>query len=582
MALERRDNKDKPSKVEEAKLKSHHLRGTIGPVLNSDAPGFEHDDMQLLKFHGIYQGEDRDARILSKLTGEEQPNRFMIRLKVPGGRITPDQYLAMDQLADEVTYNASLRGTTRQTFQLHGVLKGDLKKTMQRINQILMSTLCGCGDVERNIMAPPALANTPANKALRDLTDALAGALVPKSNAYYEVWLDDQKVDSSQEREDLYGEVYLPRKFKTGVAIPEDNCADVHSQDVGVIAVLKDGKLIGANILVGGGLGMTHKKPETYARLGSQLGFVDAPNIVKTVQTIATIFRDFGDRSDRKHARLKYIVEEQGIEAFREEFRSRVDFELKPWASTGPLKHQDWLGKHEQGDGKWFYGLFIPNGRIIDSPKRRYKTALRAIVQSLRPQIVLTPNQNVIFADVTEEQIQTIQRVLESFCIPLSEDYSAFAQGAMACPALPTCALALTESERVMDDVVAALERVFADNGVDDVPLTIRMTGCPNGCARPYTADIGLVGHKPGHYDLFLGGTRHGHRMAELFAVNVPMEDLPARLAPLVKAFGTKRQPDEEFGEFYNRVFAGGSHRHMATGDREVTAEQRVLSQIGG
>ncbi len=583
MGLEKRDRKDKPSKVEQAKLESHYLRGTIHEILNDpQAGGFEHDDYQLLKFHGMYQGEDRDAKSLARVTGQEQPKRFMIRLKVPGGRLTPQQYMAMDQLADEVTYNASLRITTRQTFQLHGVLKGDLKKTMQHIHSTLLTTVCGCGDVERNIMAPPVPIHDPPHDAVRKLTDDLAGSLVPNSNAYFEIWLDGEKIDTSQEQEDLYGPTYLPRKFKTGIALPGDNSADVFTQDVGLIAIVDDaGELLGANVLVGGGLGMTHKKPETYARLGTQLGFVEPDNLVRTVQTIATIHRDFGDRTDRRHARLKYIVEEQGIDAFRDEFHARVDFQLKPWIQTQPLEHRNWLGRYEQGDGKWFYGLFIPNGRIIDRETPRFKTAIKTIVQTIECDTILTPNQNIIFADLEEDDLAKIEKVLAAYNVTTSESLSQVVHGSMACPALPTCALALTEAERVMGDVAEDLERVFAEFGLDDVPIAIRMTGCPNGCARPYTADIGLVGHKPGHYDVFLGGSRHGHRMAELYSVNVPMQDLATKLRPLIERFAAERQPDEEFGEFYNRVFADGAHRHLATGDRDTSSEARVEAAIG-
>jgi len=577
-------NKDKPSKVEEAKRKSHYLRGTITEILtDQQAESFEHDDMQIMKFHGIYQQDDRDARSLARVTGQGKQYSFMLRIRIPGGVLTPEQYLALDRLSDEVTYNASLRVTTRQAFQLHGVVKGTLKATMQRINELLLSTLCGCGDVERNIMSSPAPLADTGHQALRRLANDLAGNLCPESKAYYEVWLDGKKVETSQtdeEGEPLYGETYLPRKFKTGIALPDDNAVDVHSQDVGLVAILEDGRLKGANVMVGGGLGMTHKKPETYARLGTRLGYVDAEHIVETVRTIATIFRDYGDRTDRKHARLKYIVEEQGIDNFRAEFRERVDFELKDWVEVGELKHRDWLGQHPQGDGKFFYGLFIPNGRIIDHEVIRYKAAVRTIVEALRPEVILTPNQNVIFGNLAEEDVEKVEKVLEAFNVPKVEDVTAVKRHAMACVALPTCGLALTEAERVFPGVMEKLEEEFRRVGLEDEPVTVRMTGCPNGCARPYTADIGLVGHKPGHYDVFLGGSIHGHRMAEFYAENVPIDELAPTLRPIIEAWGAQRMPAESLGEFYNRVYCDGEARHLATGSRDNPARDRIAALI--
>ena len=568
---------DKPSKVEKAKANSRRLRSSIAEVLASDAPAFEHDDIQTMKFHGIYQQDDRDARPALKAVGLDKQYSFMVRVKIPGGALTPRQYLAMDQIADQFTYNASLRVTTRQTFQLHGVVKGELKLAMQQINHTLLSTLCGCGDVERNIMAPPAPINDPAHNAVRQLANKLSEGLVPQTNAYFEIWLDGQKVESSKEDEPLYGETYLPRKFKTGIALPDDNSTDVHSQDVGLIAIVDDdGALLGCNLLVGGGLGMTHKKPETYARLGTELGFVDAQHVVDAARVVASIFRDFGDRTDRKHARLKYIVEEQGIDAFRDEFASRAQFPLKPWVEVGQLTHQDWLGKHPQDEQSFFYGVFIPNGRIIDREKVRLKSALKTIVQSLEPTVILTPNQNVIFGDLSGDDLKKLEKILDAYNVPKVESLSGVRRHSMACPALPTCGVALTESERVFPDVVDALEKLCEELGVDDAPFTVRMTGCPNGCARPYTADVGLVGHKPGHYDLFLGGARHGHRMAEFYAQNVPIENIPDVLRPIFHRWADERMPEEPLGDFYNRTYADNAHRHIATGDRDHPASERV------
>ncbi|MDX1682706.1 MAG: NADPH-dependent assimilatory sulfite reductase hemoprotein subunit, partial [Phycisphaeraceae bacterium] len=510
-------NKDKPTKVEKAKSSSKYLYGTIQDVLEGEQEKFDHDDVQALKFHGIYQQDDRDTRDANKAFDGGRDYSFMIRAKIPGGTLTAEQYLAMDEVAQRFTHNDSLRITTRQAFQFHGVLKGTLKGLIQGINDTLLSTLAGCGDVERNVMASPAPLTRPVHAAARGFANEIADALCPQTNAYYDIWLNGEKQHTSTEGEPLYGDAYLPRKFKTGIALPDDNAADVCSQDVGLIAVPEGDDIRAVNVMVGGGLGMTHKKPETFARLGTRLGSVAPADVVDTVRTICEIFRDFGDRTDRRHARLKYILEDQGIEAFRNEFEARTDFELGEWIECGELEHQDWLGRHEQGDGKFFYGIYVENGRIIDRESRRQKTALRKIVQELQPSVILTPNQNIIFGGLSEEDVEQLERVLDAYHVPKVEELSEVRRGAMACPALPTCGLALTESERIMPDVVDELEAAFAELGIDDTPLTVRMTGCPNGCARPYTADIGLVGHKPGPYDLFLGGRRHGDRMAEFF-----------------------------------------------------------------
>ncbi|MEX0775765.1 MAG: NADPH-dependent assimilatory sulfite reductase hemoprotein subunit [Phycisphaeraceae bacterium] len=573
-------SKKKQTKVEEAKKNSHFLRGTIDQALHSDSPGFEQDDQQLLKNHGVYQQDDRDAREANKVLGGEREIIFMTRIKVPGGDLTPQQYLGMDKIAEELTLNRALRVTTRQNFQLHGVLKGTLKEAIKRVNQVMLSTLCGCGDVERNIMAPPAPFANPAHQAARGLAKQLSDALVPQTHAYHEIWLDGEKVDSSLDSEPLYGEQYLPRKFKTGIGLYDDNSTDVHSQDVGLIAILEGDEFKGVNILVGGGLGMTHKMEDTYARLGTPLGYAPAKHAIEVVRTIAEMFRDYGDRTDRKHARLKYIIEEQGIDAFREEFVSRVSFKLEPWQGNGHLAHQDWLGLHEQGDGRYFYGQYIANGRIMDTEVLRMKTAFRKIVEGLGPRVILTPNQNIIFGDLSEGDVEKLKRVVEAYNLPKVEGMSGVRRGAMACPALPTCGLALTEAERIIPEVLDDLEREFVRLELDEEPITVRMTGCPNGCARPYTADIGLVGHKPGHYDIFLGGRLAGDRLADLYAQNVPQADLVLVLRPVLEAWAHRRTPGQGLGDYYQQLVAHQVAPHILTGSKESPTRQTVEAKI--
>ncbi len=568
------------TKVEQAKLNSRFLRGSIVENLRNEQSVFEEDNVHLLKFHGIYQQDDRDARPALKAVGMDKTGWFMMRVKVPGGVLTAEQYLALDHLADDVVYNQSLRVTTRQNVQLHGLLKGEIKPAIQRINRVMLSSLCGCGDVERNIMAPPAPYADEGHRQLRILARMLSEELCPRTNAYHEIWLDGEKVDTSQESEPLYGPQYLPRKFKTGIALPEDNSVGVYEQDVGLIALMEEGRLKGADVLVGGGMGMTHKNAKTYARLATPLGYVEAEHLVDAVRTIVTLFRNHGDRTDRRHARLKYLIEEWGIERFREEFKKRVDFPLGAWVDIGSLRCPDHLGKHAQGDGRNFYGVYLPNGRIIDRESCRIKTALRLVAEALRPEVILTPHQNIIFANLSDDEVRKLEVILESFGLPRAEELTAVRRYAVACVALPTCGLALTESERVMPEVVETFEKELRRLGVADVPFTLRMTGCPNGCSRPYTADLALVGHKPGHYDIYIGGGLAGDRVVDLFAVNVPREQVVEAVRPVLETWAAKRMPDEGLGDFYQRILGRGERRTLISGSKDDTVQNAFLAKL--
>ncbi|MCG8455329.1 MAG: NADPH-dependent assimilatory sulfite reductase hemoprotein subunit, partial [Holophagales bacterium] len=524
----------KPSKVEAAKEGSRLLRGTIAGVLDGDAAFFEHDDTQLLKFHGIYQQDDRDARAARRATGADKAWSFMVRTRIPGGVLPADAYLGLAALADRVTHDRSLRITTRQTVQFHGIVKGELQTAIAEMNAHLITTLAACGDVGRNVMAPAAPLGR-SWRAVRELADELSNALLPATRAYHEIWIDGQKADllSSDSPaggelgptpEPLYGPTYLPRKFKVAVALPEDNTVDVHTQDVGLVAVLdEDGETIrGVDLLVGGGLGMTHRKADTFARLATPLGHVAREHAAAAVRTVAEIFRDHGNRSDRKHARLKYLIEDWGEERFREEFRGRAPFALEPWVDVGPLHHRDATGVHRQADGRYFVGLWIENGRLVDRGRRRLGTAVREIVAALRPTVVLTPDQNLLLTGLAEEEVPKVERILEAYGCEETLHAPPLRRYALACPALPTCGLALTESERVVSHALDDLEAELRTLGLEDEPLTVRMTGCPNGCARPYTADLAFVGRKPGKYDIFVGGGLAGDRLADLWAVEVP------------------------------------------------------------
>jgi len=568
--------KDKPSKVEEAKLKSNYLRGTIAEVLaDPSIDSFEHDDIQSMKFHGIYQQDDRDKR-----EGRDKHYQFMIRTKMPGGRMSAQQYLAMDDIAQRFTHPVSLRITTRQAFQFHGIIKGELKSTMKQINEALVSTIAACGDVERNVMCTPAPINDPLHESLRAITNEVAEKLAPATGAYYEIWLDGEKVvrEQNDSEEPFYGEVYLPRKFKTGVALPEDNSIDVYTQDCGLVGVHDGEKITAINVLVGGGLGMTHRKEDTFARMGSPLGSVAPEHAAEAVKAVVSIHRDFGNRSDRRHARLKYIIDDNGMDWFRDEFRKRVDFPLNEWIDVGDMKLNDFLGKYEQGGGKYFYGVWVQNGRVNDEDGEQTLTAFREIARQIDPTVILTPNQSIIFADLSEDDVTKLESLLAEYNVPTVEKIKGVRRFSMACPALPTCGLALAESERYLPDLLEIIEPALAKFGLEDEPITIRMTGCPNGCARPYTADLAFVGRKPGVYDIYVGGRLAGDRMAELYAENVDDKDIPGKLAPLFEAWASKRNGDESLGDFYNRAYADDEPRTKVTGSKDVETYEKVAA----
>ncbi|MEK6797503.1 MAG: NADPH-dependent assimilatory sulfite reductase hemoprotein subunit [Planctomycetota bacterium] len=560
------------SKVEAAKRNSRNLRGTIAETLASNATHFTKEDEGLLKFHGSYQQDDRDLRHERRKRGEEEAFTFMIRCAIPGGIVTADQYLALDALADQYA-NGTLRVTTRQGFQLHGVLKKNLKATIAAINQTLLTTLSACGDVSRNVMGCPAPLGDEAHAVLRRVTRELAVQLRPRSNAYHEIWLDGEKVASTQEEEPFYGSTYLPRKFKCGVSLVDDNCVDIYSYDAGLIAMVEGGSVVGYNVVVGGGMGMTHGKEDTIARLAEPLGFVRPGDAVEAVRTIATVFRDHGNRADRRHARLKYVIHQWGIDRFRDEFRRRASFKLEDWRPIPrPVSH-DHLGTHAQGDGRRFHGVFVANGRIKDDGPVRMKSALREIVGRHRAGIALTPHQNVLLTDLTDAAVADVGSILDDHGVAAVERLSAARRHSIACPALPTCGLAMAESERLMPSVVGAFEAALTALGLRDIPISLRMTGCPNGCARPYTADIAFVGRRPGVYQVYVGGGLGGDRVVDLLADDVATADLVPTLRPLLESWASGRRNDESFSEFYQRLLGRTQRRQAITGDETPTLE---------
>ena len=543
------------SKVELIKEASRYLRGTIAETLASDATHFSEDEKQLLKFHGTYQQDDRDLRNALRQQGKEPHYMFMVRVRIPGGALTAEQYLACDDLATRYGNN-TLRITTRQGFQFHGVLKRNLKATIAGVNQTLLTTLAACGDVERNLMACPAPTASRRRAQVTAVARQLAERLAPKTRAYHEIWLNGDKVVTSEEREPvepLYGATYLPRKFKTGIALPEDNCVDVYSQDIGLVALLPGETLDGFNVLVGGGMGMTHGDQETFPRLADPMAFVSPDDLVSVVETIVAVQRDHGDRKHRKHARMKYVVQEWGVTKFRAEVERRLGWRLADPRPMAPLGIDYHLGWQPQGDGRWFLGVSIENGRIQDAGSLRLRSGLRAVIERFRVPLRLTPMQDLLLTDLTEAQRPEVEALFAAHGIPMPERIANVQRYAMACPALPTCGLAITDSERALPSVVDQLDVELRRLGLEREVFSVRMTGCPNGCVRPYLGDLGFVGRTPGTYNIYVGGDFGGNRLNELFRERVPQGELVSAVLPLLVWFKEARRPGESFGDFCHR-----------------------------
>lgn len=544
-----------PAKVthnEEIKEANPTLAGGIASNLaNPETDRFSDDDKEFLKFHGIYQQDDRDKRKVAK------HYIFMVRGRLPGGVVSPDQYLTFDRISAEHGNN-TLRITTRQGFQFHGVVKKGLGPLIKSINESLSTTMAACGDVNRNVMA----SSTPSTSPLveRVLQDAfkLSKALLPRTRAYHQIWVEGKQLDLGNEEKDyadpLYGKTYLPRKFKVAFVIPPVNDIDVFTNDAGFIAIAENGKLVGYNLLAGGGMGLSHGNAETYPRMASVLGFITPEHAESAAKALLTIHRDFGDRTNRKHARLKYVVEERGADWTREEVERRIGIKLEPPRDYEFTSQGDPLGWHRQFDGRNFLGLFVETGRIKDEGPRQLKTALRKIVEQFRPEVRLTPSQNLLLVNVDDAQVAGITGILADHGIPVENQGSAVRLASIACPALPTCGLALAESERVMPAVITRLENLFAEVGLAGEEIVVRMTGCPNGCARPYMAEIAFVGRAPNQYVVYLGGNVSGTRMNRVWKEKVKYEDFEKELRPLLERYVQERARGERFGDWCERV----------------------------
>jgi sulfite reductase (NADPH) hemoprotein beta-component len=545
----------KPSPNEGIKAESHHLRGTIAQEMADTSTGaISEDNAQLTKFHGLYLQDDRDQRIALKRAGKEKAYSFMLRVRLPGGRATPQQWLTLDRLAGEVA-SPSLRITTRQTFQFHGVAKGNVKSLVQGMHLVLLDSIAACGDVNRNVMTSPNPERSPVMQQVYEQARAWSDFALPKTHAYHEIWLDDEMVaGGEQEAEPMYGGTYLPRKFKTGFVVPPSNDIDVFSQDLGFIGIVENDKLAGYNVTVGGGLGMSHGNVDTFPRLADVIGFITPDQVQAVGEAVLTTQRDNGDRTNRKHARLKYTIEDKGVAWFRGEVEKRSGVTFQPARPFEFTTIEDPHGWHECVDGTWFYGLHILSGRIVDRPGWTMKTALREIAEVHQGDFRLTPSQNVSISGVTPAQKPVIEEILKKHGLDKENERSGLRLNALSCVALPTCGLALAESERVLPDLLAKLEPIFAEAGLQRDAISLRMTGCPNGCARPYLAEIGLVGKAPNKYALYLGAKYQGTRLNRLFAATVTLDDAVTMLTPVIQRYAKERQPNEGFGDYCDRA----------------------------
>ena len=542
------------SKAEAVKQQSRQLRGHIARDLPDTATPFDKEGYSLLKFHGIYQGYDRDSATELKQRGESKVWQFMVRVRIPGGRLTAKQYLGLDAIAENRA-DGSLRITTRQSIQFHGVVKSGLKAAMAEVNHSLLTTLAACGDVVRTVTTVPAPIRDPVHDRLEADARRLSTHLLPQTGAYHEIWVDDEKWQDEAEAPDpLYGERYLPRKFKAGLAIPEDNTIDVLTNDLAIVALWEEGRLTGYDFLLGGGHGMTHNNPKTYPRLATPVAFVGPDDLLDAAAAVVKLHRDWGDRGNRRHARLKYVIAEHGEDWARERLEEYLGKSLEPCRPLPPLSVPDHLGWHEQGDGKLYLGLPVASGRIVDGAKSRLRSALRKIVSEFRCDPILMPSQDIILSEIGPADRDAITAILRGHDVRLAEDMLPAERWALACPALPTCGLALTEAERVQGDIVGQIEVRLAHNGLAGERLSIRITGCPNGCARPYTGDIGIVGRMPGYYALFVGGDFEGTRLNTLIADKVALGAIGEALDPLFALYAADRAAGEGFGDFCHRV----------------------------
>ena len=572
MVTNLKSTQGKVSKVEGIKERSNFLREPLATELQQDTTHFSENAIQILKFHGSYQQDNRDRRV----KGQEKDYQMMLRTRTPGGFIPPELYLTMDRLSEEYG-NQTLRATTRQAWQMHGILKQNLKTVIADIIRSMGSTLGACGDLNRNVMAPPApYKNRPEYQYAWEYADKVADLLTPQTGAYYEIWLDGEKAISAEEDpevkaardrnsngtnftdsvEPIYGTHYLPKKFKCCVTVPGDNSIDVYTHDISLVVMTNQtGELEGFNVLVGGGMGRTHNKEETFARTSDPLGYVDKDDLYDLLKAIVATQRDYGDRFQRRHSRMKYLIHDWGLDKFKTTVESYFGKSIAPFKQLPEWMYQDYLGWHEQGDGKLFLGILVENGRVKDEGIFRLKTGLRKLIEQFNLPMRLTANHNIILYEIEPTQKAAIEELLQQHGIQLNVDaIDPLIRYSMACPALPTCGLAVTESERAIPAILDRIRALLNKLNMADEEIVIRMTGCPNGCARPYMAELGFVGSAPNTYQIWLGGTPDQTLLAKPYVQKLQLDGLEDFLTPLFTYFRDNRQSGESFGVFCNRV----------------------------
>ena len=554
----------KRSPVEMVKENSRGLRGSISEELAAESEKFNDADKNLIKFHGSYQQEDRDARKARRGEGLGKFHIFMVRCKIPGGKLTAEQYLGMDDIAGKHA-NGTLRFTSRQGIQLHGILKRGLKETIAGINATLLTTLGACGDVNRNVMSCPA-----PQRGVRDEMQAvaarLAAHLAPKTRGYHEIWLDGKPTETSgHEVEPIYGKVFLPRKFKIGLSLPDDNCVDAFAQDLGLLAHVEGDRLLGFDLLAGGGMGMTHGNEKTFPFIAKRICYVAVEQTVAAAEAVVKLFRDHGNRGDRKCARLKYVVHDWGVDRFRAALTDYMGGPLTPPREMPVTGFDLHLGAHPQGDGKWWYGVSVENGRVKDEGALRLRSGLRAVIDRFRPDLRITPMQDLLMCGLSTADIQAIERTLDEHGVPRAGAVSPSRRHSMSCPAIPTCGLALSESERSLPGILDELEVALNDLGLSQEAIGVRMTGCPNGCVRPYQSDIGIVGRSGSKYVVYVGGGILGDRLNFELRDLTPREEIVPLLRPLLTRFRDERTPGESFGDFCHRIGPDAARETVGT-----------------
>lgn len=546
-----------PSDVERIKKESKYLKGTLQEsMLYPLSAGINDDDNRLMKFHGSYLQDDRDLRNERQKQKLEAAYGFMLRVRAPGGVVSPEQWLVLEDLAEKYAHGA-LKLTTRQSFQMHGILKWNMKITIQEIHHTLLTTFAACGDVNRNVMCNPNPYQSEIHAGVYEYASTLSEYLLPRTRAYHEIWLDEEKVACTPEMEEvepIYGPLYLPRKFKIGIAVPPSNDIDVFSQDLGLIAIVEDGKLAGFNVAMGGGMGFTYGDKATYPQVAKVIGFCTPDKIVELAEKTITTQRDYGNRSVRKNARFKYTIDRLGLEVVKEELENRLGWKLEE-AKPYHFDHNgDRYGWVKGSDKNWHFTLYVQNGRVVDFRDYKLKEGLREIAKVHTGDFRLTPNQNLVIARVSNEKKEQISQLLDQYGLTDGRFHSALRRNSMACVALPTCGLAMAESQRYLPTIIDKIEGILDENGLREEEITIRMTGCPNGCARPALAEIALMGKAVGKYNLYLGGAYNGSRLNKMYRENIGEGEILSELRVLLSRYARERHDGEHFGDFVIRA----------------------------